>query len=167
MTQCELCGKAMRTTQGLRGHKTFVHGLHANRSKPAATVTRDQRVDDTSGALESKKNGASECGDRLEKLTSENLHNIKSLAELNRTVSYLQSQIASLATHNEFQHIVARVELLSKRVKQHDQWFNPRGIDEVILDLFGGPIASIERYLGSHRLDDKAVGKKLRLKPDS
>lgn len=35
MVQCKLCGKVLRTTQGLRGHKTFVHGIGSSGSTSA------------------------------------------------------------------------------------------------------------------------------------
>ncbi len=52
MVQCKICGKVVRTTQGLRGHNTFKHGLRANRSKPTVALAHNQLVDETSGLVE-------------------------------------------------------------------------------------------------------------------
>lgn len=35
MVTCELCGRPFKNTQGLRGHKTFVHGMYASSNTPA------------------------------------------------------------------------------------------------------------------------------------
>ena len=33
MVECELCGRLFKNPQGLRGHKTFFHGIRANHNK--------------------------------------------------------------------------------------------------------------------------------------
>jgi len=152
MIQCELCGKVMRTTQGLRGHKTFIHGLYANHDKPAAELTFRQRIDENRSSVKSEKNSISEYKDRLDKLENEAISNTELLAELRRTVRALQNQLALKATASEINLIATKVELLSKRVEKHEQWFNPKSIDEVILALCGGPIASLEKRLSSLQL---------------
>jgi chromosome segregation ATPase len=45
MVTCELCGKEVKTTQGLRGHKTFQHGVTANSTQQSvARVATEQQV---------------------------------------------------------------------------------------------------------------------------
>ena len=36
MVKCELCGKEVKTSQALKGHKTWVHGINRNTHRPAA-----------------------------------------------------------------------------------------------------------------------------------
>jgi hypothetical protein len=69
------------------------------------------------------------------------------------------------ATASEINLIATKVELLSKRVKKHDQWFNPKGIDELVLGLCGGPIASLEKRLSSLQLTIQPTDRRFRLKP--
>ena len=152
MIQCELCGKAMRTTQGLRGHKTFVHALHANRDKRAAELTFRQRIDENRSPVKFERNSTSEYKDRLNKLESEFVSNTKLLTELRRTVSELQNKLALMATDSEINRIATKVELLSKRLDEHDRWFNPHDTDEVMLCILGGPIAALEERLDSLEL---------------
>ena len=38
MVICELCGKQVKTSQALRGHKTFVHGIIGSNTKQAGQV---------------------------------------------------------------------------------------------------------------------------------
>ena len=152
MIQCELCGKVMRTTQGLRGHKIFIHGLYANHDKPAAELTFRQRIDENRSPVKSEKNSISDYRDRLNKLKSEVVSNTELLTELRRTVRAMQNQLALKATASEINLIATKVELLSKRVEKHEQWFNPKSIDEVFLALCGGPIAYLEKRLRSLQL---------------
>ena len=56
MVQCELCGKVTRTTQGLRGHKTFIHGLSADHTKVKTVLDKNRPMDETSNLVEPEKN---------------------------------------------------------------------------------------------------------------
>ncbi len=147
MVKCKLCGKVVRTTQGLRGHKTFIHGLYANHDKPAAELTFRQRIDENRSLVKSESNSISDYRDRLNKLKSEVVSNTELLTELRRTVRAMQNQLALKATAHEINLITMKVELLNKRVDEHDRWFNPHDIDEIILRLSGGPIADLEERI--------------------
>jgi uncharacterized C2H2 Zn-finger protein len=145
MAQCELCGKVVRTTQGLRGHKTFVHGIHANRSKPIVALTDKQSMDEVGNHIE--RASVSDYMDRLNKLKSEVVSNTELLAELRRTVRALQNQLVLKANASDINLIATKVESLIKHVEKHEKWFNPKSIDEVVLDFCGGPIAGLEKRL--------------------
>ncbi len=108
--QCELCGKVMRTTQGLRGHKTFIHGLYANHDNPAAELTFRQRIDENRSLVKSESNSISDCRDRLNKLKSEVASNTELLTELRRTVRAMQNQLALKGAASEINLIATKVE---------------------------------------------------------
>ena len=152
MIQCELCGKAMQTTQGLRGHKTFVHGLYASHDKPVDELRFRHRIAENRRLVKLEKNSISEYKDRLDKLESEFVSNTKLLTELRRTVSELQNKLALMDTRSETHRIATKVELLSKRLDEHDRWFNPHNRDEIMLCIIGGPIAALEERLDSLEL---------------
>ena len=149
MIQCELCGKGMRTTQGLRGHKTFIHGLYANHDNPAAELTFRQRIDENRRLVKSESSSISDYRDKLNKLKSEVASNTELLTELRQKVRAMQDKLALKATAHEINLLTIKVELLSKRLDEHDRWFNPHDIDEIILRISGGPIADLEK-----RVDD-------------
>ncbi len=45
MVTCELCGKELKNTQGLRGHKTFIHGITGSSTeKPVTQVATEQQI---------------------------------------------------------------------------------------------------------------------------
>ena len=131
MVQCELCGRQFKTPQGLRGHKTFFHGHRAGRNKPA----------------ELKENSLNKSDERLEKLTKDVQSITKTLGDLRANLDFLQGRMLSLASQNEIRRIALEVNRLNNQVEKHDRWLNPRGIHEAIVDLDGGPIASIEKRL--------------------
>ncbi len=147
MVKCELCGKVVRTTQGLRGHKTFVHGLHANHDSPATELRFRQRIDENRSLVKSESNSTNEFRDRLEKLENKVVSNTELLTELRRTVSELQQRLVLKATRSETNRIATKVELLSKGVEKHDHWLNPESTDEMMLEICGGPIGSLEKRI--------------------
>ena len=68
------------------------------------------------------------------------------LTELRRTVLALQNRLAVMDTRSETNRIATKVELLSKRLDEHDRWFNPHDIDEIILRLSGSKAESMFLY---------------------
>jgi len=134
MVQCELCGRQFKNTQGLRGHKTFFHGIRANHRieiKPERFI----------GTVETKsKDGQANLLNRVVDLEC-------TVVELKETLEKWQSYMALLSTQSETQHIASRIKLIEKQVEKHDRWFNPRGLHEAVVDFDGGPIAYIEKRL--------------------
>ena len=159
MVQCELCGRQFKNTQGLRGHKTFFHGIRANRGKLTTLLDRFGLADEIKGEVgsddsrligsdkERRENTFNESDEKFERLTKDIENITETLADLKGNLYYLQSRIVSLASQSEVRRIVSEVDRLNKQVKKHDQWLNPRGLHEVVIGLSGGPIASIEKRL--------------------
>ncbi|MFC2013710.1 hypothetical protein ACFLU8_02375, partial [Chloroflexota bacterium] len=115
--------------------------------KPTVALAHNQSVDETSSPVEHENNSISDYRDMLNKLKSEVASNTMLLTELRRTVRALQNQLLLMATKSDVNRIATKVELISKSVEKHEQWFNPKNIDEIVLGLCGGPIASLEKRL--------------------
>jgi DNA repair exonuclease SbcCD ATPase subunit len=99
---CEICGREFKTTQGLRGHKTFVHQIISPSEPPARLATEQHlsKLDDRLQKLESMT-GLKEPGalDRL-------LGTDKPLTE---QVSELTDQLNGLAEQLELSRVTKAV----------------------------------------------------------
>jgi len=102
---------------------------------------------------------------RLEQLEGKVSSYTELLQDLKRQVAELRTEMKSMATRSEIRGIGAAVKRLDNLVDKHHRWFNPDGTDEVIQELFGGPIAHIERRLSDHQGAINWVRKKFNLKP--
>ena len=141
---CDICGKEFKNTQGRRGHKTFVHGLHGNRGKPMVVLAHNQSVDETSSLVEHENNSISDYRDMLNKLKSEVVRNTELLTELRRTVPVIQDQLALKVASSAANDIATKVRLISKSVEKHEDWLNPKYIDDFVLSFCGRSIAHLE-----------------------
>ena len=89
MVKCELCGREFKTMQGLRGHKTFVHGESKNplilSVGSSATQQRLEQVVERVALLEQQLSSRAE-GDKMpdnsEYLTVKDFEHQKMLAQL-------------------------------------------------------------------------------------
>ena len=130
MVTCEICGRQFKNTQGLRGHKTFVHGY----SSPSSTSVTPAAAEEQLSKLE----------DRLEKLEyitglrkvsilDRQLNTEKPLTEkLNEFTQQLNSlayQLASLssntASDNDMERISERITQLTQQLSSYSKWFKP------------------------------------------
>ena len=98
MVTCEICGKETRTSQGLREHKTFVHGIRAHRSRMPALVDRLERADETRSELETDNSRLIISRKELANLVSEVAKMEHTIGAFKKTLEKLESYIALLAT---------------------------------------------------------------------
>ena len=156
---CEICGKEFKNTQGLRGHKTFVHGQAGSSkilSAPAATEQPVSRLRARLGLTDSKTEPITEqlsnIENRLNKL--ENITGVKDpssldwllgidkpiteqleqhthqLTELSEQLKNLSQQVKIASSNTEFRNISRQVTQLSEQVQRHDSWLTP---DPIVL----------------------------------
>ena len=147
MVQCELCGRQFKNTQGLRGHKTFFHGIRANRGKMTTLLGRSGLADETKGEVGSDNSRLIESDKELRDIFGRVVKIEYIIVELQETLKKLENYMALLATRNETCQLASNLKIIKAQVEKHDRWFNPRGIHEAIVDLDGGPIAYIEKRL--------------------
>jgi len=124
MVECELCGRQFKNPQGLRGHKTFYHGIRANHAKKI-------KPDHYREAEETKIN-------------EEQLNLLNRVGEMESTITELKE------TLEKWESYLALFSI-EEQVEKHDRWLNPRGLHEAVIGLTGGPIADLEERLISVR----------------
>ena len=98
---CEICGKEFKTTQGRRGHKTFVHQLTSFSGKSATPLATEQQLDQLTTRLEKLESitGLKEPSslDRLlgtdKPITEQLERHTRELSELHKQVSELTEQL--------------------------------------------------------------------------
>jgi len=91
--KCEICGKEFKTSQGLRGHKTFVHKITSSSAKSPTPLATEQ----------------------LEQHT-------RQLAELSVQLKELSQQVKLAANSTEVHVISRQVAQLSEHARKHDRW---------------------------------------------
>ena len=130
MVQCDLCGKEVKNTQGLRGHKTFVHGITSSNKQPVARLATEQALSELECRLEQVEELTQLDTERLAEQLEQHTHQ---LAELSEQLNNLSQQVKLASSNTEYRNISRQVTQLSEQVKRHDSWLTP---DPIVL-LFG------------------------------
>jgi len=132
MVQCELCGKELKNTQGLRGHKNFVHGITGSNKQPVAGVATEQELSKLECRLEQVEELTQLDTERLTEKLGQHTHQ---LAELSEQLKNLSQQVKLASTNTEFRNISRQITQLSEQVKRHDSWLTP---DPIVLHFGKG-----------------------------
>ena len=133
MVTCELCGKQVKTTQGLHGHKTFVHGITgSNTQQPVAQLASEQKLSLLEDRLQKLEQATGLCeSELLDRLSDE----WPPLTEqLNGLAQLLNEQADQL---NRFTERLELVEL-HKTVSEEQQ------------AEFSGVAQKVSELMGSH-----------------
>jgi chromosome segregation ATPase len=114
MVTCEICGKEVRTTQALRGHKNFVHGITRSSTvaRPAAEkqvniVERVEKLESIVGTMEptwlEQTLGfpPASLGERVDQLTGRLNDLEKRLTDYSERLGQYSRQLDNFSTVNE------------------------------------------------------------------
>lgn len=136
--KCEICGKEFKTTQGLRGHKTFFHQLPSSSSKSAAPLTTQQqliklknRLDKLEGIIGPREPSELEqlLGITDRPITEQLGQHTHQLAELSEQLNNIPQQVKPASNINtDVSNISRQVAQLNELVKRHDRWLTPNQI---------------------------------------
>jgi chromosome segregation ATPase len=115
MVHCEICGKACKNTQGLRGHMTFVHGQTGSSRTPVARLATEQQLSELEARLEQVEEITQLNTEQLEQYTHQ-------LAELSDQLKNLSQQVKQASSNTEIRGISQQVTKLGDQVKRLDNW---------------------------------------------
>ena len=121
MVTCEICGRQFKNSQGLRGHKTFKHGIFASSNTPVSKVdilhplskleSRVKQLENLTGT-----NGTSVLGTS----TMDKSSLSKKLTDVTAQVSSLTRQLidvsSSAASKTDLAGIVDKVDELTRQI---------------------------------------------------
>jgi len=142
MIVCEICGKKFKNAQGLRGHKTFVHGITGSKIPKTPTIqpTSEQQLSSLEDRLKrlelisiSKDSLPDVIKDAVEPLTEKLNNTTEQLARLSDTVSILNHDIrrnntTADAQRKDFTQLFTNLERahekLATAIDQHRDSFN-------------------------------------------
>ena len=65
MAICKLCGKEYKTTQGLRGHLTFTHGVTGTGTQPVTRLATEKQLNELNIQLEQTRKELNEVKNEL------------------------------------------------------------------------------------------------------
>lgn len=133
---CEICGKEFKTTQGLRGHKTFVHQMTTTKDPPTRPAT-EQELGIVEEKLELLYAQVEQVGELLSNLVSK----VDKQAEL---ASKLMSQLSSAQTEDwklgreitKCRYDLGQLEIYLKRLSRFVQYEFAGVEDDIIWELY-------------------------------
>jgi len=133
---CEICGKEFKTTQGRRGHKTFVHQLTSFSGKSATPLATEQQLDQLTTRLEKLESitGLKEPSslDRLlgtdKPITEQLERHTRRLTELSGQLREISQQVKLASSNTDVHNLSRQVAQLNEQVKKHADWLTPNPI---------------------------------------
>lgn len=130
MVTCELCGRQFKNTQGLRGHKTFVHGDGSSSSVSATQAATEMPLSKLEERLEKL-----ECviGLREASILNKVLGNeeplTEKLSEVTNQLNSLTQKLASIssntASNTDLRRLGEQISQLAQQLSSYSKWFQP------------------------------------------
>ena len=129
MVTCELCSRQFKNTQGLRGHKTFVHGDGSSSSVSATQAATEMPLSKLEERLEQLEYAT---GLREASILNKTLNNEKplteKLAEVTQQLNSITQQLASLSSNtanSELRRLGKQISQLAQQLSSYSKWFQP------------------------------------------
>ena len=117
MVRCELCGKLLKTSQGLHGHRQFVHGIRNRDQLPVGVVATEQQL----GKLDYNLGQAGDMipmdtgclAEQLEQYT-------KQLARFDEQLKSMSQQVRLVPSNTEVNKMIEFTEKFERKFKLHN-----------------------------------------------
>ena len=129
MVTCEICGKEFKNTQGLRGHKNFVHN-NGSSITTATLAANEQQLSKLEARLEKLEyiTGLTEPS-MLDDVLGNNKPITEKLIEVTEQLNHLTQQLTNLssntASNRELHNISEKVSRLTQQLSNCSKWFEP------------------------------------------
>ena len=129
MVTCEICGKEFKNTQGLRGHKNFVHN-NGSSITTATLAANEQQLSKLEARLEKLEyiTGLTEPS-MLDDVLGNNKPITEKLIEVTEQLNHLTQQLTNLssntASNGDLHNIGEEVSRLTQQVSNYSKWFKP------------------------------------------
>ena len=130
MVTREICGKEFKNTQGLRGHKNFVHGNGISSGASATQAANEPQLSKLEERLEKLEyiTGLTEMSIPDDVLSNDKPLSEK-LIEVTEQLNHLTQQLASLssnsASNRDLHNIGVKISQLTQQLSKHSKWFEP------------------------------------------
>ena len=130
MVTCEICGREFKNTQGLRGHKNFIHGNGSPSGASATQADNEPQLSKLEERLEKLEfiTGLTEMSILGDLLSIEKPLNEK-LTEVTEQLNLLTQQLASLssntASNGDLHNIGVKISQLTQQLSNYSKWFEP------------------------------------------
>ena len=130
MVTCEICGKEFKNTQGLRGHRNFVHGNSSHSADSATQAASELQLSKLEERLEKLEyiTGLTEES-TPDNVLSNNKPLSEKLVEVTEQLNHLTQQLASLssnsASNRDLHNIGVKISQLTQQLSSYSKWFQP------------------------------------------
>ena len=133
MVQCELCGKELKNTQGLRGHKHFVHGQTGSNKSSVARVATVEELSRLEERLDELQNITQLLGAQLAELGQSVTEQAGELRKLTDEVS--SSKLSSRSSNAGLAKCRSDLEQLSTELARLSRYiqYDVAGIEDDII----------------------------------
>ena len=133
---CEICEKEFKTTQGLRGHKTFVHQM-TNTQDPPARLATEQELSIVEEKLKLLHEQVEEVENLLSNLVSKVDKQAEQVNKLTSQLSITQSEDRRLSSEiTKCRHDLGQLVIDLKRLSRYVQYEFAGVGDNIIWQLY-------------------------------
>ena len=167
MVTCELCGRELKNTQGLRGHKNFYHKECSFSNTPVTTTAIMRQGNELEDRLDKLEyiTGLREPS-ILDKYLYAEMPLLGRLDEITERLSNTTEQMNSLAqqiislindtpSNTEYREIKNQVTQLAQRLTETNKWFSPVYPEADTMSHFEHELSNRAKNIRVHALENR------------
>lgn len=130
MVTCEICGRQFKNTQGLRGHKTFKHGVYASSNTPVGKTDNVHPLSKLENRVDKLENFTGISSTSLPGVTAGDKPSLcEKFSDINKQVSNLTQQLIGVskatASNTEITRVINEVGELTRQISNLSRSVQP------------------------------------------